>query len=115
MMALTRDFRQTVVQRMDRDPMFARAMLHEAATLLLNGEPGPARLVVRDLVNATLGFEALAKATGTPSKSLHRMLSERGNPGMDKLACIFRALCRELAVALSVQSGSAPRRSRRAA
>ena len=114
-MALTRDFRETVVERMERDPSFARAMLDEAATLLLNGEPGPARLVVRDLVNGTLGFEALATSTGTPSKSLHRMLSKRGNPSMDKLAGIFRALCRELQVELSVQSGSPPRRPRRAA
>ena len=114
-MALTRDFRQTVVKRARRDPAFARAMLHESATLLLNGEPGPARLVLRDLVNATLGFEALARVTGTPSKSLHRMLSGRGNPGMDKLAGIFRALCRELRVELAVQSGSPARRSRRAA
>ena len=114
-MALTRDFRGTVVERMTRDPSFARATLHEAASLLLNGEPGPARLVLRDLVNATLGFEALAKVTGTPSKSLHRMLSGRGNPGMDKLAGIFRALCRELRVELSVNSGSIPRRPRRAA
>jgi DNA-binding phage protein len=43
------------------------------------------------------------------------MLSKRGNPSMDKLARIFRALCRELRVELSVQSGSAPRRPRRAA
>jgi DNA-binding phage protein len=115
MMALTRDFRETVVERMERDPSFAHAMLDEAATLLLNGEPGPARLVVRDLVNGTLGFEALAKSTGTPSKSLHRMLSKRGNPSMDKLAGIFRALCRELRVELSVRAASAPRRPRRAA
>ena len=37
------------------------------------------------------------------------------NPGMDKLAAIFRALGRELRVELAVQSGSPPRRARRAA
>jgi hypothetical protein len=30
-MALTRDFERTVVQRVQRDPAFARAMLDEAA------------------------------------------------------------------------------------
>ena len=114
-MALTRDFRQTVVERAEREPAFARALLHEAAALLLNGEPGPARLVLRDLVNASLGFEALAKVLGRPSKSLHRMLSGKGNPGMDNLAAIFAALCRELRVKLAVESGSYPQKPRRAA
>jgi DNA-binding phage protein len=49
---------------------------------------------VRDLVNATLGFERLAKVTAMPSKSLHRMLSPKGNPSMDNLAAIFGAVKR---------------------
>lgn len=82
-MALTRDFRQTVAARVERDPAFARAMLDEAATLFLNGEPETARMMLRDLVNATVGFEQLARLTEKPAKSLHRMLSAHGNPSMD--------------------------------
>jgi hypothetical protein len=78
-MALTRDFKPTVVERVQRDPAFARAMLGEAATLFLSDEPRTARLVLRDLVNATLGFEGLAAATAMPAKSLHRMLAD-GQP-----------------------------------
>jgi hypothetical protein len=59
-MALTRDFKQTVVDPVRRDQAFARALLDEAATLFLNGEPDTARLILRDLVNATVGFETLA-------------------------------------------------------
>jgi len=91
-MALTRDFKQTVVARTQRDPAFAKALLDEAATLMLNGEPETARLVLRDLVNATIGFEALAAKTQKPAKSLHRMLSAHGNPGMDSLSAIFSAV-----------------------
>lgn len=91
-MTLTRDFKQTVVERMQRDPEFARALLDEAATLFLCGEPDAARLILRDLVNATLGFEHLADLIQKPSKSLHRMLSPRGNPNMDNLAAIFDAV-----------------------
>lgn len=91
-MALTRDFKQTVVERVNRDPAFAQALLDEAATLFLNGEPETARLILRDLVNATIGFEQLATMTDRPSKSLHRMLSPAGNPSMDNLAAIFLAL-----------------------
>jgi DNA-binding phage protein len=35
--------------------------------------------MLRELVNATLGFEQLAKQTDLPSKSLRRMLSPKGN------------------------------------
>ncbi len=91
-MALTRDFKQTVVERVQRDQAFAKALLDEAATMMLNGEPEPARLILRDLVNATIGFEALATKTKKPAKSLHRMLSARGNPGMDSLSAIFSAV-----------------------
>jgi hypothetical protein len=76
-MALTRDFKKTVVARVERDPAFAKALLDEAATLFLSDEPETARVILRDLVNATLGFEQLAKMTATPSKSLHRMLSPK--------------------------------------
>lgn len=54
-MALTRDFKQAVVERAERDPAFARALLDEAATLFLNGEAEMARLILRDLVNAAHG------------------------------------------------------------
>ena len=103
-MALTRDFKKTVVARVERDPAFAKALLEEAATLFLSGEAGMTRVVLRDLVNATLGFEQLAKITETPSKSLHRMLSPKGNPSMDNLAAIFGAIGKRLKVGLRVHT-----------
>ena len=103
-MALTRDFKQTVVERVKRDPAFAKSLLDEAATLFLNGETQTARLILRDLVNATLGFEQLADMTDKPSKSLHRMLSPKGNPNMDNLAAIFGAMRERLGVGLEVHA-----------
>ncbi|MFO1465402.1 MAG: transcriptional regulator [Steroidobacteraceae bacterium] len=103
-MALTRDFKETVIARMEREPAFARALLDEAATLFLRGESAVARSILRELVNATVGFERLSKSTKTPSKSLHRMLSPRGNPSMDNLAAIFRALVVHLKVGIKAQS-----------
>jgi DNA-binding phage protein len=102
-LALTRDFKKTVVARVARDPDFAKALLDEAATLFLNDEPETARIILRDLVNATVGFEQLAKLTDTPSKSLHRMLSAKGNPSMDNLAAIFGAVGNRLSVDLKVR------------
>ena len=91
-MALTRDFKETVVARVERDPRFAKKLLDEATMLLISDEAGTARVILRDLVNATLGFEQLSKLTDVPSKSLHRMLSSKGNPSMDNLAAIFSAV-----------------------
>lgn len=102
-MTLTRDFKQTIVERVRREPEFARVLLDEAATLFLNGETDTARLVLRDLVNATVGFEQLATVTNKPSKSLHRMLSPRGNPSMDNLAAIFGAVRTGLKVDFDVR------------
>ena len=103
-MALTRDFKQTVVARVERDPKFARALLDEALTLFLNGEPYEAKLILRDLVNATVGFEQLAREIGKPGKSVHRMLSASGNPNMDNLAAIFTAVRKTLKVNLEVHT-----------
>ncbi|MBL0163654.1 MAG: transcriptional regulator [Xanthomonadales bacterium] len=103
-MTLTRDFKQTIVERVQREPAFAAALLDEAASLFLNGEPATARVILRDLVNATVGFEGLAKATERPSKSLHRMLSANGNPSMDNLAAIFDVLRRNLQVNIEVRA-----------
>ena len=106
-MALTRDFKKTVAARVRRDPKFAKALLDEAATLFLNGEPDTARLILRDLVNATVGFETLSAKTSRPSKSLHRMLSSRGNPSMDNLAAIFDAVRENLKVGIKVRTVAA--------
>lgn len=103
-MTLTRDFKETVQARVQREPAFATALLDEAVSLLLNGEPETARLILRELVNATVGFEELAIATVLPSKSLQRMLSAKGNPTMDNLTNILNVLCKKLNVGLEVHT-----------
>ena len=97
-MELTRDFKETVIARVKRDPAFAQALLDEALTLFLNGEPDTAKLILRDLVNATVGFETLSKKVHKSSKSLHRMLSKSGNPTMENLSAILVAIKKALHV-----------------
>jgi DNA-binding phage protein len=102
-MNLTRDYKETIYQSVQYDHAFAAALLDEAASLFLNGEADVARLVLRDLVNGTIGFEGLAVEVSKSSKSLHRMLSAQGNPTMDNLTAIFRALREALDVEIHVQ------------
>lgn len=97
-MASTRDYKQTVVARVQKDLAFAQALLDEALTLFVNGDPDSAKLILRDLVNATVGFEQLAQVVHKPSKSLHRMLSVSGNPTMENLSKILLAIKESLHV-----------------
>jgi DNA-binding phage protein len=101
-MIVTRDFRDTIQERVQKDKEFTAALLDEAISLFLNGEPDMARIVLRDLVNATVGFEELAMEIKKPSKSLQRMLSANGNPTMDNLTKIFGVLKHKLRVDFEV-------------
>jgi DNA-binding phage protein len=105
-MCLTRNYSETINSRIQREPALAQALLDEAVSLFLNGEPETARLILRELINATIGFEELAVATSKPSKSLHRMLSPKGNPTMDNLTLIFNTLRKILKVDIKVYSVS---------
>ena len=104
MAEIARDYKETVENRVRQDPAFATALLDEAISLFLNGEPATARVILRDLVNATLGFEKLSIETDKPSKSLHRMLSAGGNPTMNNLTAIIDILRRNLNVDIEVHT-----------
>lgn len=103
-MGITRDYKETIDKRVKNDSDFAAALLDEALSLFLNGESDVARLVLRDLVNATVGFEKLASEIEKPSKSLHRMLSAKGNPTMNNLTNIFTVLRQKLGVNIEVHT-----------
>ena len=91
-MPLTRDFKTTVKARAERDPAFREALLTEAVELLLSGEVETGKAILRDYINATVGFEQLARETGTPPKSLMRMLGPKGNPRASNLLGVICAL-----------------------
>jgi DNA-binding phage protein len=109
-MALTREFKKTVQARVMRDAAFRRALLIEAVENLLDGDIETGNELLRDFVNATVGFPQLAKATGTPTKSLMRMLSAHGNPRASNLLGIISELQRASGVRLAV---AADKRSKR--
>lgn len=105
-MALTRDYKETIKERAAKDPHFAASLMNEAVTAFLEGEPETARIILRELVNSTIGFEYLAQQLGKPGKSVHRMLSLHGNPTMDNLTQILVALQRKLEFSVEVKLSS---------
>jgi len=84
-MALTRDFRETVKDRADRDPEFRNGLLTEALEAVVRGELEVAKLLLRDYINATVGFETVGRAVKKSPKSLMRMLGQDGNPNAKNL------------------------------
>ena len=103
-MALTRDFRETIQADAARDPKFRAALFTEALDAYLAGDVAAGKAVLRDLVNATIGFERLAVKVKKPSKSLHRMLAPRGNPSSENFFEIVSALQKETRVKLRVSA-----------
>ncbi len=101
-MPLTREFRQTIKARADADPSFRAALLSEAVELLLDGDVETGKAVLRNYVNATMGFEKLALETGRPAKSLMRMLSASGNPTAENLFSVISHLQKSTGVHLAV-------------
>jgi len=91
-MPLTHDFKQTIRARAQRDPKFRRALLCEAVECVINGDLATGKAVLRDYVNATVGFPDLEKRTQIPAKSLMRMLGPKGSPSAANLSSILTAL-----------------------
>jgi DNA-binding phage protein len=102
-MALTREFRETVYARARKDGAFRKALLTEAVNAYLGGDEVTGKTVLRDVINATIGFEQLAVDLQKPSKSLHRMLGPRGNPNTANFFAILRVLQKQVGVRLTVR------------
>jgi DNA-binding phage protein len=113
-MALTRDFRETVQARAKRDPAFRKGLLSEAIESLLYGEVALGKELLRDYVNAVVGFRKLAEKTKLHVKTLHQMLGPRGNPTASNLFEIVAYLQRAEGVRFEVRpTRSAPRPKKR--
>ena len=97
-MALTRDYKETVMARIKRDRKFARALYAQAGDALLEGETAEGLSMLRDLVHAEITFKELARQTGLGEKTLHRMLSRNGNPTARNLGAIVKSIAEDLGI-----------------
>lgn len=120
-MPLTRDFKETVRARAACDSKFRQELLREGMESMLAGDVVTAKVILRDYINATVGFSELADATQIPSKSLMRMFGPGGNPRAKNLFEIVNFLQQREGVQFRLQLGapaarkksSLPNRSRR--
>jgi DNA-binding phage protein len=93
-MPLTIEFKEVFKANIEQDPDFGHEVLRGAVQCLLDNDLATGRALLRNYVNATIGFKQLAKSTGGQEKSLMRMLSVNGNPQAKNLFAIIDALQR---------------------
>lgn len=79
-MTISRDFKERIQVRALNDPDFRRGLLSESIECMIGGDLKTGKALLRDYINATLGFDQLSKLTGKDAKSMMRMLSPSGNP-----------------------------------
>jgi hypothetical protein len=79
-MPLTREFKETVQARIKQDRKYRKELLREGVESLLVGDLDTGKAILRDYINATIGFEELSRLTKRPTKSLMRMFGRDGNP-----------------------------------
>ena len=103
-MPLTRRFKDTVQARAERDPAFREGLLKEGVECLLAGDVETGKIVLRDYINATMGFEELGALTGKPPKSLMRMLGPAGNPNARNLFEVISRIQQHEGVQLEVNA-----------
>ena len=101
-MALTRDFKETVLARVQADPQFRDALLKEGIETLLAGDVDSGKTILRDYIKATVGFEQLGAETGSSPKSLIRMFGPTGNPQARNLFSVISHLQRHAGLTLRV-------------
>ena len=103
-MALTRDFKETVQARAIVDPLFREGLLNEGVQCLLGGDIVAGKILLRDYINATIGFEELGARTNKSPKSLMRMFGPNGNPQAKNLFEVINQIQEHEGVQLEVRS-----------
>ncbi len=90
--------------RASRDPEFRVGLLREAVDAFLAGDVDAGKIVLRDYVNATVGFEALGQGAQRNPKSPMRMLGPDGNPRADNLFAVLSYLESKRGISLHVSA-----------
>ena len=91
-MPLTRDFKETIRARAQTDRGFRRELLREGVECFLSGDVETGKAILRDYINATVGFEELGELTDKTPKSLMRMFGPNGNPQARNLFVVIEQL-----------------------
>ena len=105
-MDLRTPFAISAASRSDRK--YRKELVREGVECLLGDDVDAGKAILRDYINATMGFEELSRRTKRPAKSLMRMMSPSGNPQARNLFEVIHHLQKAegLHFALSLRAAS---------
>ena len=89
---LTRSYKETVMEMIKRDPIFRELMLTGGVEFLFGDEPEVGKILLRDYINGTMGFDELGELTGESPESLMQLLGPDGDPGDSSMSDVIRCL-----------------------
>ena len=93
-MITSRDYQVSLIERL-ADPIEAAAYLDAA---LEDGDRAVFLLAIRNVIQAFGGMTQISRRTGLNRENLYRVLSEQGNPELNSLEKLLKALGLRLAV-----------------
>lgn len=93
-MRTSRKYQQSLISAL-REPEKAAAYLNAA---LEDGDRAAFLLAIRNVIEALGGMTRISRDTGLNRENLYRVLSERGNPELNSLEMLLKALGLRLAV-----------------
>ncbi len=92
-MSLSREFKSTVME-LCKDPEYRRHLLVEVLNAYLAGDVVTGNIRLRDYLNGTQAFQAVAEEMHMQESSIRRMLSEKGNATLRNFFTLFR-ICQQ--------------------
>jgi DNA-binding phage protein len=101
-MALSREFKELVVARAEKDPEFRRGLITEALTMILRGEITAGRLMIREYINATGSMSEICRKLNKHQSGVVRMLGPKSNPTLESFVPVVRACAEREKIELSV-------------
>lgn len=103
-MPLTREFKDTVMERVQRDPEFRSRLIIEATNAFLDDDVETGKALLRDYLNATELLPEVARELELNEKSIRRMLGPSGNPTLKNFLRLLKACSKAEHIKLEVCS-----------
>jgi len=84
-------YNDSLKKLVDENPEMGQQMLEGAVNALFQGEIDEGRILLRQYINATLGFAELGRRLDKDPKNIMRSLGPKGNPTLTNLMAMIQA------------------------
>lgn len=99
----TKNWDESMVETFREDPKYALALLDD---ILSDGDQGELLVFLRQLTKAFGGMQKVAEEAGLNPTQLYRTLSQEGNPSLNSMIFLLKAMGLRLAIRPIESTGS---------